>query len=90
MTLLFTLRPDYPQESVATNKSTSTQIFGVIYITLTRLIDSMVPLAPILWWAFPAGPAGRPPVSSQKPPIGWLPDNVTQASKTNGFKTKPH
>ncbi|KAJ9056150.1 hypothetical protein DSO57_1035978 [Entomophthora muscae] len=43
MTPLLTLQPDFQQESVATNKSTSTQIFGVMYITLTGLIDSMVP-----------------------------------------------
>ncbi|KAJ9051770.1 hypothetical protein DSO57_1001528 [Entomophthora muscae] len=85
MTLPLTLQPNRPQESVAANESTSTQIFGVMYITLTGLIDSMVPasgpwallgkllsyivkLAPILWWALPAGPAGRPLVSSQEPP----------------------
>ncbi|KAJ9089304.1 hypothetical protein DSO57_1014258 [Entomophthora muscae] len=93
MTLPLTLRPNHPQESVDANESTSTQIFGVMYITLTGLIDSMVPvsrpwallgkllsyivkLAPILWWALPAGPAGRLPTSSQEPPIGWIPDNT--------------
>ncbi|KAJ9066367.1 hypothetical protein DSO57_1010319 [Entomophthora muscae] len=91
MTPPLTLRPDGLQESVATDESTSTQIFGVMYITLTGLIDSMVPtsglwailgkllsyivkLAPILWWALPAGPAGRLPASSQEPPTGWIPD----------------
>ncbi|KAJ9051743.1 hypothetical protein DSO57_1002006 [Entomophthora muscae] len=60
-------------------------MFGVMYITLTGLIDSMVPtsgpwailgkllsyivkLAPILWWALPAGPVGRLPTSPQEPP----------------------
>ncbi|KAJ9084174.1 hypothetical protein DSO57_1027212 [Entomophthora muscae] len=43
MTSPLTLRPNHPQESVAANESTSTQIFGVMYITLTGLIDSMVP-----------------------------------------------
>ncbi|KAJ9059447.1 hypothetical protein DSO57_1002026 [Entomophthora muscae] len=43
MTPPLTLRPEHPQESVATSESTSTQIFGVLYITLTDLIDSMVP-----------------------------------------------
>ncbi|KAJ9068270.1 hypothetical protein DSO57_1030357 [Entomophthora muscae] len=43
MTPPLTPRPNPPQESVAINESTSTQIFGVMYITLTRLIDSMVP-----------------------------------------------
>ncbi|KAJ9066061.1 hypothetical protein DSO57_1013283 [Entomophthora muscae] len=45
MTLPLTPRPNRPQESVATNESTSTQIFGVVYITLTVLIDSMVPVS---------------------------------------------
>ncbi|KAJ9057419.1 hypothetical protein DSO57_1022837 [Entomophthora muscae] len=84
MTPPLTPQPDCPQESVTANESTSTQIFGVMYITLTGLIDSMVPargpwavlekllsyivkLAPILWWALPAGPTGCPPVSSQEP-----------------------
>ncbi|KAJ9078852.1 hypothetical protein DSO57_1002479 [Entomophthora muscae] len=47
-----TPQPNCLQESVATSESTSTQIFGVIYITLTGLIDSMVPtsrLWAILW-----------------------------------------
>ncbi|KAJ9087918.1 hypothetical protein DSO57_1028356 [Entomophthora muscae] len=91
MTPPHTLRPNCPQESVAANESTSTQIFGVMYIALTSLIDSMVPesgpwavlgkllsyfvkLAPILWWALPAGPAGCPPASPQEPPTGWIPD----------------
>ncbi|KAJ9063954.1 hypothetical protein DSO57_1035517 [Entomophthora muscae] len=92
MTLPLTLQPDCPQESVAANESPSTQILGVMYITLTGLIDSMVPtsrpwallvkllsyivkLAPILWWALPAGPVGHLPTSSQEPPMGWIPDS---------------
>ncbi|KAJ9049436.1 hypothetical protein DSO57_1024564 [Entomophthora muscae] len=78
MTPPLTPRPNCLQESVATNESTSTQIFGVMYITLTRLIYSMVPLSPILWWALPAGPAGRPPASPQEPPTGWIPDSSYQ------------
>ncbi|KAJ9077543.1 hypothetical protein DSO57_1015735 [Entomophthora muscae] len=91
MTPPHTPQPNCPQESVATDESTSTQVFGVMYITLTRLIDSMVPtsrpwavlgkslsyivkLAPILWWALPAGPAGCLPASSQEPPTGWIPE----------------
>ncbi|KAJ9065112.1 hypothetical protein DSO57_1023212 [Entomophthora muscae] len=94
MTLPHTPWPNRSQESIATNESTSTQIFGVMYITLTGLIDSMVPmsgpwavlgkllsyivkLASILWWALPAGPAGRTPASSQEPPTGWIPDTQT-------------
>ncbi|KAJ9058001.1 hypothetical protein DSO57_1017150 [Entomophthora muscae] len=92
MTPPLTSRPGRPQESVVTDESTSTQIFGVMYITLTGLIDSMAPtsrpwailgkllsyivkLAPILWWALPAGPAGRLPASPQEPPTGWVPDS---------------
>ncbi|KAJ9050691.1 hypothetical protein DSO57_1012230 [Entomophthora muscae] len=43
MTPPLTLQPNCLQKSVATNESTSTQIFGVMYITLTSLIDSMLP-----------------------------------------------
>ncbi|KAJ9089598.1 hypothetical protein DSO57_1011436 [Entomophthora muscae] len=43
MTPPLTPRPNCPQESVATDESTSTQIFGVMYITLTGLVHSMVP-----------------------------------------------
>ncbi|KAJ9083875.1 hypothetical protein DSO57_1030187 [Entomophthora muscae] len=43
MTPPLTPRPDHLQESVATSEFTSTQIFRVMYITLTGLIDSMVP-----------------------------------------------
>ncbi|KAJ9070564.1 hypothetical protein DSO57_1006614 [Entomophthora muscae] len=83
MTPPLTLRPNCSQKSVTAKEFTSTQIFGVMYITLTGLIDSMIPvsrpwalmgkfisfivkLAPILWWALPAGPAGWPPASSQE------------------------
>ncbi|KAJ9076089.1 hypothetical protein DSO57_1029520 [Entomophthora muscae] len=93
MTPPLTLQPNHPQESVAANESTSTQIFGVMYITLTGLIDSMVPasrhwailgkllsyivkLAPILWWALPARPAGCLPASFPESPTGWIPDNI--------------
>ncbi|KAJ9076874.1 hypothetical protein DSO57_1022078 [Entomophthora muscae] len=43
MTPPLTLRPNCLQESVVTNEFTFTQIFGVMYITLTSLIDSIVP-----------------------------------------------
>ncbi|KAJ9076726.1 hypothetical protein DSO57_1023472 [Entomophthora muscae] len=45
MTPPLTPRLNRLQESVATNESTSTQIFGVMYITPTGLIDSMVPVS---------------------------------------------
>ncbi|KAJ9070444.1 hypothetical protein DSO57_1007905 [Entomophthora muscae] len=43
MTPPLTLWPNHPQEYVATNESTSTQIFGMVYIPFTGLIGSMVP-----------------------------------------------
>ncbi|KAJ9049155.1 hypothetical protein DSO57_1027606 [Entomophthora muscae] len=43
MTLPLTPRPDRPLEPPATANTTSTQLFGVLYITLTGLVDSMVP-----------------------------------------------
>ncbi|KAJ9082983.1 hypothetical protein DSO57_1039256, partial [Entomophthora muscae] len=36
-------RPDRPMEPTATAETTSTQLFGVLYTTLTGLVDSMVP-----------------------------------------------
>ncbi|KAJ9075651.1 hypothetical protein DSO57_1033893 [Entomophthora muscae] len=91
MTPPFTLQPNRLQESVAANESTSTQIFGVMCITLTSLIDSMVPvskpwalLAPILWWALPAGIAGRPPASSQELSTGWIPDSENNRNLLHG------
>ncbi|KAJ9068993.1 hypothetical protein DSO57_1023099 [Entomophthora muscae] len=45
MTPPLTPRPNCLQKLIATNESTSTQIFGVMYITLTGLIDSMVPVS---------------------------------------------
>ncbi|KAJ9088951.1 hypothetical protein DSO57_1017892 [Entomophthora muscae] len=38
-----TPQPDHPLEPTATAKTTSTQLFGVLYITLTGLVDFMVP-----------------------------------------------
>ncbi|KAJ9069973.1 hypothetical protein DSO57_1013263 [Entomophthora muscae] len=43
MTLPLTPRPDHPLEPTITAETASTQLFGVLYITLTGLIDSMVP-----------------------------------------------
>ncbi|KAJ9079038.1 hypothetical protein DSO57_1000673 [Entomophthora muscae] len=84
MTLPLTPQPNRPIETHTTAETTSTQLFGVLYITLTGMIDSMVPtsgpwsllrqsmsyiikLAPILWWALPAGlvqPHPEPPNAS--------------------------
>ncbi|KAJ9066935.1 hypothetical protein DSO57_1004698 [Entomophthora muscae] len=106
MTPPLTLRPNRLQESVVANESTSTQTFGVMFITLAGLIDSMVPvsrpwavlgkllsyivkLAPILWWALPAGPAGHLPASSQEPPTGWIPDTSSHSEDGQKLATKP-
>ncbi|KAJ9067041.1 hypothetical protein DSO57_1003743 [Entomophthora muscae] len=43
MTSPVTPQPNRPQESVAATESTSTQLFSVLYIMLTGLVDSMVP-----------------------------------------------
>ncbi|KAJ9083969.1 hypothetical protein DSO57_1029010 [Entomophthora muscae] len=43
MTPPLTLQPDHPIELSTAAKTTSTQMFGVLYITLTGLLDSMVP-----------------------------------------------
>ncbi|KAJ9070188.1 hypothetical protein DSO57_1011108 [Entomophthora muscae] len=84
MTPPLTSRPDRPLEPTAVAKTTSTQLFGVLYITLTGLVDFVDPnsgpwsllgrslsyiikLAPILWWALPAGstaPHPEPPNAS--------------------------
>ncbi|KAJ9084486.1 hypothetical protein DSO57_1023948 [Entomophthora muscae] len=43
MTLPLTPQPDCPMEPSTDANTTSTQLFGVLYITLTELVDSMVP-----------------------------------------------
>ncbi|KAJ9070536.1 hypothetical protein DSO57_1006875 [Entomophthora muscae] len=98
MTPLLTPQPDRPLEPTAATETTSTQLFGVLYITLTGLVDSMVPnsgpwsllrqsvsyiikLAPILWWALPAGlavPHPKPPKAST---YNWLPDTESQINE---------
>ncbi|KAJ9057386.1 hypothetical protein DSO57_1023255 [Entomophthora muscae] len=92
MTPPLTPWPNCPQETVTTAESTSTQPFGVLYITLTGLVDFMVPAnGP---WAFLrkslsyivklalilwwALPTG--PVSSPEPATGWLPDRGPEIS----------
>ncbi|KAJ9072752.1 hypothetical protein DSO57_1024025 [Entomophthora muscae] len=78
-----------------------------MYLTLTGLIDSMVPasrpwallgkllsyivkLAPILWWALPAGPAGHPPASSQEPPTGCIPERGPLVSSDKAMDPDTH
>ncbi|KAJ9072422.1 hypothetical protein DSO57_1027649 [Entomophthora muscae] len=87
MTPPLTSRPNHPQESVAVNESTFTQIFGVMYITLTSLIDLMVPaskpwallgkftnlvVGPLCW---ARGPSTR---KFPRTPTGWIPDIYRQ------------
>ncbi|KAJ9064112.1 hypothetical protein DSO57_1033771 [Entomophthora muscae] len=43
MTPPITPRPDRPLEPTAAAETTTTQLFGVLYITLTELLDSMAP-----------------------------------------------
>ncbi|KAJ9075447.1 hypothetical protein DSO57_1036081 [Entomophthora muscae] len=86
-----TPQPDHPLEPTAAAETTSIQLFGVLYITLTGLVDSMVlnsgpwsllgqyvsyiiKLAPILWWALPAGSAIPHPELPKASTYRWLPD----------------
>ncbi|KAJ9048815.1 hypothetical protein DSO57_1031028 [Entomophthora muscae] len=90
MTPPLTPRLDRPLEPTAA-ETTSTQLFGVLYITLTGLVDSVVPnsgpwsllgqslsyiikLAPILWWALPAGLTAPHPEPPNASTYDWLPD----------------
>ncbi|KAJ9083733.1 hypothetical protein DSO57_1031753 [Entomophthora muscae] len=43
MALPLTPQPDCPMKTPTAAKTTSTQLFGVLYITLTGIIDTMVP-----------------------------------------------
>ncbi|KAJ9078913.1 hypothetical protein DSO57_1001664 [Entomophthora muscae] len=43
MTLPLTPQPDRTIETPTTAETTSTQLFGVLYITLTGMVDSMIP-----------------------------------------------
>ncbi|KAJ9071099.1 hypothetical protein DSO57_1000774 [Entomophthora muscae] len=91
MTPPLTPQPDRLLEPTATAETTSIQLFGVLYITLTGLVDSVVPnsrpwsllgrsvsyiikLAPILWWALPAGLAAPHPKPSNASTYDWLHD----------------
>ncbi|KAJ9058882.1 hypothetical protein DSO57_1007821, partial [Entomophthora muscae] len=73
-------------------ETTYNQLFGVLYITLTGMVYSMVPksgpwsllrqsmsyiikLAPILWWALPAGSAPPHPKPPNASIYAWLPEN---------------
>ncbi|KAJ9082361.1 hypothetical protein DSO57_1005226 [Entomophthora muscae] len=43
MTPPLTLRPDCPMETPTAAETTPSQLFGVLYITLTGMVDTMVP-----------------------------------------------
>ncbi|KAJ9056983.1 hypothetical protein DSO57_1026834 [Entomophthora muscae] len=69
----------------------STQLFGVLYITLMGMVDSMVPnsgpwsllgksLAPILWWALHTGLAVPHPESPNESTYACLPDTQQTSS----------
>ncbi|KAJ9070757.1 hypothetical protein DSO57_1004349 [Entomophthora muscae] len=92
MTTPLTPQPDHPMESPTAAETMSTQLFGVLYITLTGMVDSMAPtsgpwsllgqsmsyiikLAPILWWALPAGLAQPHPEPPNASTYAWLPDS---------------
>ncbi|KAJ9074259.1 hypothetical protein DSO57_1008245 [Entomophthora muscae] len=100
MTPSLTPRPDHPLEPTAAAKTTSTQLFGVLYITLKGLVDSVVPnsgpwsllgksvsyikLAPILWWALPASLAAPHPKPPNASTYDWLPDISRMNMTTKG------
>ncbi|KAJ9081872.1 hypothetical protein DSO57_1010299 [Entomophthora muscae] len=106
MTLPLTPRPDHPLESTAVAKTTSTQLFGALYIILTGLVDSMVPnsgpwsllrqsisyiikLAPVLWWALPAGSATPHPEPPNASTYDWLPDRRCHCQPTTSHIPSP-
>ncbi|KAJ9070960.1 hypothetical protein DSO57_1002176 [Entomophthora muscae] len=59
----------------------STQLFGVLYITLMGMVDTM--LAPILWWALPSGPAVFRPKPTNASTYAWLPDTISEVNCPN-------
>ncbi|KAJ9055995.1 hypothetical protein DSO57_1037604 [Entomophthora muscae] len=95
MTLPLTPRPERLIETPTAAETTSTQLFGVLYITLAGMVDSMIPtsgpwsllgqsmsyiikLAPILWWALPAGPAQPHPEPPNASTYAWFPEKGFQ------------
>ncbi|KAJ9063927.1 hypothetical protein DSO57_1035773 [Entomophthora muscae] len=80
MTPPLTLQSDCPMEIPTATETMFTQLFGVLYITLMGMIDSMVPKSGP-WsflgqsWALPTGPAVPSPESSNGSTYAWLPDS---------------
>ncbi|KAJ9050969.1 hypothetical protein DSO57_1009057 [Entomophthora muscae] len=56
------------------------KLFEIVYITLTGVIDTIVPAAdPWLWWALPTQSATRQfPNTSELANQGWFPDNICE------------
>ncbi|KAJ9054956.1 hypothetical protein DSO57_1009114 [Entomophthora muscae] len=77
MTPPLTSRPDRPLEPTVAAETTSTQLFGVLYINLTGLVDSVVPNSGP--WsllgqsALPAGLAVPHPEPLNASTYDWLP-----------------
>ncbi|KAJ9068988.1 hypothetical protein DSO57_1023194 [Entomophthora muscae] len=85
MTPPLTLQSERLQKSVTASESTSTKVFGEMYITLTGLIDSMVPasrpwalLGELISYIVKLAPIlwWALPASSQEPPTDWLPNTL--------------
>ncbi|KAJ9074764.1 hypothetical protein DSO57_1003418 [Entomophthora muscae] len=94
MTPPLTPQPNRPMETPTAAETMSTQLFGVLYITLTGMVDFMIPtsepwsllrqyisyiikLAPILWWALPAGLAQPHPEPPNASTYAWFTDTIT-------------
>ncbi|KAJ9088293.1 hypothetical protein DSO57_1024550 [Entomophthora muscae] len=63
----------------------SGKLFGIVYIPLTGVIDSIIlaaslwswVLAPLLWWALPTkNPAQVTPGNNRPAAQDWIPDSV--------------
>ncbi|KAJ9083599.1 hypothetical protein DSO57_1033074 [Entomophthora muscae] len=67
-------------ETPTTAETMTTQLFGVIYITLMGMVDTM--LAPILWWALPSGLAVFCPKPTNASTYAWLPDTTHHLTLT--------
>ncbi|KAJ9088522.1 hypothetical protein DSO57_1022247 [Entomophthora muscae] len=65
------------------------KLFGIVYITLTGVIDTIVPAAghaPILWWALPTQSTTRQFPNASKPADqGWFPENIIVLGLANQF-----
>ncbi|KAJ9080432.1 hypothetical protein DSO57_1025085 [Entomophthora muscae] len=83
MTSPLTPQPDHPMKPTPTAETMSTQLFGVLYIALTGLVDSIVPNSgpctnPMV--ALPTGPAVPQPESPNASTYAWLPDRYANTN----------